>query len=159
MKTFEVLAYIWSAFLQNCKWFQNHTTDFSLTSANSFIFALYFIFVLYQSEVNCDHTTRCKKCWSNESLKCYAKKFVTVDRPTEKTECCLTISYLKGYSYPNLCCKKKKKNWTSQKPTANTVSTTRRTTLCWVRGEIEELRFIEITICPFRKKKSQKSKS
>ena len=36
-----------------------------------------------------------------------------------------TISYMKRYSYPKLYCKK----LSNQKPTANTVSTTRRTTL------------------------------
>ena len=156
IKTFEVLAYIWSAFLQNCKWFQNHTTDFSLTSANSFIFALYFIFVLYQFEVNCDHTTRCTKCWSNETLKCYAKKFVIVDRQTEEDWVLSHYLLSERVFLPKSLLQKKKKELNSQKPMVNTVSTTRRTTLCWMRGEIEELLFIEITICPFRKKKISK---
>ena len=47
-----------------------------------------------------------------------------------------TIYYLKGYSYLKFYCQKQQSN---QKPTANTVSTLRRTTLSWVRGDIKEL--------------------
>ena len=46
-----------------------------------------------------------------------------------------TIYYLKGYSYLKFYCQKQ----SNQKPTANTVSTLRRTTLSWVRGDIKEL--------------------
>ena len=48
-----------------------------------------------------------------------------------EVECQQTIiSYLKGFSYLKLYCKKQ----SNQKPTANIVSTTRRTTLCGVRS-------------------------
>ena len=50
----------------------------------------------------------------------------------EEEECRQTISYLQGYSCPNLYCKK----LSNQKPTAKTVRNTRRTTLCWVRVSI-----------------------
>ena len=39
---------------------------------------------------------------------------------------------LKGHSYPKLYCKK----LSNQKPTVNIVSTTKRTTLCWMHSEI-----------------------
>ena len=105
------MEYIWSSFLQNCKYFRNLTTDFSLTSANSFIFASYFIFVLYQFEVNCDHTTRCTKCWSNETLKCYAKKFVIVDRQTEEDWVLPHYLLSERVFLPKSLLQKKKKNW------------------------------------------------
>ena len=85
--------------------------------------------------------TRCTKCWSNFTLKCYANTSVKVDTRIE-VECRQTISYLKGYSYLKLYCKKQ----SNQKPTANTVSTTRRTTLCWVLSNIKELLFIKLTL-------------
>ena len=53
-----------------------------------------------------------------------------------------TISYLKGYSYPRLYCKKLK----NQRPSAKSVSTTRRTILRWMRGEIKELLFISYLV-------------
>ena len=46
--------------------------------------------------------------------------FVKADAQIE-AECRRTLSYLKGYSYPKLYCKK----LNNQKPMANTVSTTR----------------------------------
>ena len=55
------------------------------------------------------------------TLKCYANTFVRVDAQIEE-ECRQTISYLKGYAYPKLYCKK----LSNQKPTANIVSTTRK---------------------------------
>ena len=36
-----------------------------------------------------------------------------------------------------------------QKPKANTVGTTRRTTSCWVRSDIKELLFIKLTYFEF----------
>ena len=42
--------------------------------------------------------TRCTKCWSNLTLKCYANTSVKVDTRIE-VECRQTISYLKGCSY------------------------------------------------------------
>ena len=75
--------------------------------------------------------------WSNLTLKCYANTFVKVDARIE-VECRQTISYLKGYSYL--------KKQSNQKLTANIVSTIRRTTLCWVRGNIKELLFIKLTL-------------
>ena len=57
-------------------------------------------------------------------------------------ECRRTISYLKGYSYPKLYCKK----LSNQKPTANTVSfLTRKTTLYCMRAKSKELLFIKLT--------------
>ena len=78
---------------------------------------------------------------SDHWFKCYANTFVKVDAQIEE-DCRQTISYLKGYSYLKLYCKKQ----SNQKPTANIVSTTRRTTLCWVRGNIKELLFIKLTL-------------
>ena len=75
------------------------------------------------------------------TLKCYANTFVRVDAQIEE-ECRQTISYLKGYAYPKLYCKK----LGNQKPTANIVSTTKGTTLCWLRGNIKELLFIKLTL-------------
>ena len=49
-------------------------------------------------------------------------------------ECRWTLSYGKRYTYPKLYCKK----LNNQKPMANTVSTTRRTLLRWMRSEIKE---------------------
>ena len=40
----------------------------------------------------------------------------------------------------------KKRKRKEEIPTANIVSTTRRTTLCWVRGNIKELLFIKLTL-------------
>ena len=62
---------------------------------------------------------------AGQALKCYANTFVKVDAQIEE-DCRHTIAYLKGYSYPKLFCKKLR----NQKPTANIVSTTGRTTLC-----------------------------
>ena len=72
---------------------------------------------------------------------CYANTFVKDDTRID-VECRQTICYLKGYSYLKLYCKKQ----SNQKPTANIVSTTRRTTLCWVRGNIKELLFMKLTL-------------
>ena len=47
--------------------------------------------------------------------------------------CRRTISYLQGYSCPKLFCKK----LSNLKPMANTVRSTRRTTVCWMRGTIK----------------------
>ena len=75
IKTFEVLAYIYRIFTKN-------VNNFDILRQ---IFLLLQQIVLYlQFEVNCDHTTRSTKCWSNETLKCYAKKFVIVDRQAEE---------------------------------------------------------------------------
>ena len=68
-----------------------------------------------------DHTTRCTKCWSHLTLKYYANTFEKANAQLVELECRRTISYLKGYCYPKLYCKK----LSNQKPTANTVSTTR----------------------------------
>lgn len=59
------------------------------------------------NEATCkrDHATRCTKCWINLTLKCYAKTFVKNDAQIVE-ECWRTISYLKGYAYPKLYCKK-----------------------------------------------------
>ena len=79
-------------------------------------------------EGNRDRRTRCTKCWSNLTLKCYANTFVKVDARI-KVECRQTISNLKGYSCLKLYCKKQ----SNQKPAANIVGTFfRRTTLCAV---------------------------
>ena len=51
-----------------------------------------------------------------------------------------TIFHLRGYSYPELYCKK----LSNQKPMANTAGTTRRTTLCWTQAEIKELLLIKL---------------
>ena len=51
-----------------------------------------------------------------------------------------TISHLRGYSYPELYCKK----LSNQKPMANTAGTTRRTTLCWTQAEIKELLLMKL---------------
>ena len=48
-------------------------------------------------------------------------KFNTFVKADAQIECRRTLSYLKGYSYPKLYCKK----LNNQKPMANTVSTTR----------------------------------
>ena len=40
----------------------------------------------------------------------------------------------------------KKRKRKEEIPTANIVSTTRRTTLCWVRGNIKEFLFIKLTL-------------
>ena len=67
-----------------------------------------------------DHTTRCTKCRSHLTLKYYANTF---EKPNAQLveEYRRTISYLKGY-----CCPKRYgKKLSDQKPTANTVSTTR----------------------------------
>ena len=58
-------------------------------------------------------------------------------------ECRQTIFYLKGYSYPKLYYNKMNIN---QKPTANTVSSTKRKTLRWMRGEIYKLMFIKVIV-------------
>ena len=70
---------------------------------------------------SCRYKNLCTKCWSNLTLKCYANTSVKVDAHIE-VKCRQTISYLKGYSYLKLYCKKQ----SNQKPTANIVSTTRR---------------------------------
>ena len=52
-----------------------------------------------------DHTTRCTKCWSHLTLEYYANTFEKAN--AELVEACRrTISYLKGYCYPKLYCKK-----------------------------------------------------
>ena len=61
-------------------------------------------------------TTRCIKCWLNLTLKWYANIFVKIDAQIEE-ECPRTISYLQGYSYLKLYCKK----LSNQKPTSNKV--------------------------------------
>ena len=53
--------------------------------------------------------------------------------------CRRAISYLQGYSSQSFSCK----NLGNQKPTANTVRSTRRTTLHWMRGKIKKLSFIK----------------
>ena len=88
-------------------------------------------FYICKFEVNHDHETCCTGCWSNLTLKCYDKiweSWCTSGGTVLKDY----ISYLKGYSYPKLYCKK----LNNQNPTANIVSTTRRTTLCWMCSEI-----------------------
>ena len=79
-----------------------------------------------------------------------------VDAQIEE-ECRRTISYLQGYSCPKLYISFKK--LTNQKRSANTFRNIRRTTLCWMRGKIEELLFIKVTVflpLSFRKKNSAK---
>ena len=61
-------------------------------------------------------------------LKCHANTFVKVYAQTEK-ECRQTSCYLQGYSYTKLY----RKKLSTQKPMANTVGFTKRTTLCWMR--------------------------
>ena len=78
--------------------------------------------------------------WQNLTLKCYAYTFV---KAQVEEECQQTIFYLKGYSYPKFYYNKMN---TNQKPTANTVSSTKRTTLGWMRGEIKKLLFIKVTV-------------
>ena len=63
------------------------------------------------------------KCWSNLTLKCYANTFVKVEGKSANG---LSPIDLKGYSYSTLYCKK----LCNQIRMANTVSITRRTTLC-----------------------------
>ena len=72
-----------------------------------------------------------KECWL------YCK----VDRQIEE-EWQRTIFYLQRYSCPKLYGKK----LSNQTPTVNTVSNTRRTTLCWMRGMIKELPVIKLTL-------------
>ena len=99
-------------------------------------------------KVNLDHATRCTKCWSNLTLKCYAYTFVKAQL---EEECRQTIFFFKGHSYPKLYCIKMN---TNQKPTANTVSSTKRKTLCWMRGEIKNFCLSKLLcICPFFSKK------
>ena len=78
---------------------------------------------------------RCTKFPSKLTLKCYANTSVKVDEQIVRGEVPTPISYLKGHSHPKLNCKK----LSNQKPTVNTVSITRRTTLimmkCGVRLE------------------------
>ena len=82
------------------------------------------LFYISKFEVNLYHTTRSKKCWSNLTLKRCANTDVKVDALVVE-ECRRITTYLKGYSYPKLYCKKLR----NQKPKANTVSfSTRRTT-------------------------------
>ena len=61
-------------------------------------------------------------------------------------ECRQTIFYLKGYSYPKLYYNKMN---TNQKPTANTVSSTKRTTLCRMRRLKNFCLSKLLCICPF----------
>ena len=72
----------------------------------------------------------------------YVNTFVKVDTQIEE-DCRQTISYLKGYSYLRLYCKKQ----SNQKLTANTVSTLRRTILSWVRSDIRELLYSSNLLC------------
>ena len=57
---------------------------------------------IYKFEGNRDRRTRCTKCWSNITLKCYTNTFVKDDARIALSP----ISYLKGYSYLKLYCKK-----------------------------------------------------
>ena len=96
-----------------------------------------------------DHKTRWTKCWWNLTLKWYAYTFV---KAQVEEDCQRNIVYLKRYSYPKLFCNKMNNN---RKPTANTVSSTKRTTMCWMRGEIKKLLFIKVTVyLPSIKKQS-----
>ena len=79
-----------------------------------------------------------------------------VDAQIEE-ECRRTICYLQRYSCPKLYISFKKLS--NQKRSANTFRNIRRTTLCWMRGKIEELLFIKVTVflpLSFRKKNSAK---
>ena len=136
-------------FLRICPWKSREILLFFPRNIRSPVFICKF-------EVNGDHKTGCTECWSNLTLKCYANIFVKADAQTEK-ECQQTIFYLKGYSYPKFYCKK----LNNQKPVANTVGITRRTTSCWVHSEIKKLLFITVTVyLPFSfKKKSHKKQN
>ena len=71
-------------------------------------------FYICKFEVNHDHATRCTGCWSNLTLKCYAtiwESWCTSGGRVLKDY----ISYLKGYYYSKLYCKK----LSNQKPRAN----------------------------------------
>ena len=101
---------------------RNPTTDFSLTLAIGLRpLQLY----IRKFEVNRDLRNRSAKCWSNLTLTCNDNTFAKADAQIEE-ECRRTTSYLQGYSSPRLFCKK----LSNEKPTANTVRNTRRTTLC-----------------------------
>ena len=121
---------------------------------------LYLLYILYLFYINLKSIVTIQLAAQNagqmKPLKCYAKKFVIVDRQTEEDWVLPHYLLSERVFLPKSLLQKKKKELNSQKPMVNTVSTTRRTTLCWMRGEIEELLFIEITICPFRKKKISK---
>ena len=88
-----------TAFLRKMYITSKSKTDFSLTSENKPQSSL-----VLHLQVR-DRRTRCAKCWSNLTLKCYANTFVKVDAQIEE-ECRHTISYQKGHSYPKLFCKK-----------------------------------------------------
>ena len=83
-----------------------------------------------------------------------------VDAQIEE-KCRRTISYLQGYSCPKLYTAVyiNYKKLSNQKPSANTFRNIRRITLRWMRGKIEELLFIKVTVflpLSFRKKNSAK---
>ena len=139
----DIGIYLKPHFYEKCKQLRNPTTDFPLTLANKPQSSL----VLHpcKFEGNRDRRTRCTKSWSNLTLKYYTNNTSLKVTARIEVECRQNISYrkeLKGYSYLKLYCKKQ----SNQKPTANIVSTTRRTTLCWVRGNIKELLFIKLTL-------------
>ena len=139
----DIGIYLKPHFYEKCKQLRNPTTDFPLTLANKPQSSL----VLHpcKFEGNRDRRTRCTKCWSNLTLKYYTNNTSLKVTARIEVECRQNISYrkeLKGHSYLKLYCKKQ----SNQKPTATIVSTTRRTTLCWVRGNINELLFIKLTL-------------
>ena len=77
-----------------------------------------------------------------------------VDAQIEE-KCRRTISYLQGYSCPKLYISFKKLS--NQKRSANIFRNIRRTTLCWMRGKIEELLFIKVNVMGFGPTKREKN--
>ena len=140
IKTFEISAcqYLKPHFYENCKQLRNPTTDFSLTSARN-LSALQFYICKFEG--NRDRKTRCTKCWSNLTLKCYADTFVKVDAQIEE-DCRQTISYLKGYSYLKLYCKKQG----NQKLTGEYSQHLKKNNFKLSAGDIKELLFIKLTL-------------
>ena len=99
-------------------------------------------------EVNLDHATRCTKCWSNLTLKCYAYTFVKAQL---EEKCRKTIFFFKGHSYPKLYYNKMN---TNQKPTANTVSSTKEQLCAECAMRLKNFCLSKILcICPFFSKK------
>ena len=112
----DIGIYLKPHFYEKCKQLRNPTTDFPLTLANKPQSSL--VLQLCKFEGNRDRRTRCTKCWSNLTLKYYTNNTSLKVTARIEVECRQNISYLKGYSYLKLYCKKQ----SNQKLTANTVS-------------------------------------